>query len=141
MNWGKKLVITLVLFMVFILSMAVVMFMRHDNDALIDKDYYEKGQLFDKDYNAKKAAVDDGINPTLITTNGLIITFPVSVKYELTCKRLSDYRMDRNFKGQTTEDRSIKIPPGELKSGPWLIRIQYSAENKNYLFEGEIVMP
>ena len=130
------------LFMIFIMSLGAVMIMRHDDDALIEDDYYEKGQSFDKDYQTKKDALDDKVIP-LISVNqyGLTITFPIPVKYQLICRRPSDYHMDKIFNGFTDEDRSIQIPKGELESGPWLLKIQYTVEEKNYLFEAEIMMP
>lgn len=142
MNWGKKLIIGMALFMTFIVSLGAIMIMRNDNDALIEKDYYEKGITYDKDYEAKQAAIDDMVVPAIHTSAwGVTITFPVPVKYQLICRRPSDYHMDKTFNGFTDEDRNIQIPKGMLQAGPWLLRIQYSTEDKNYLFEGEIIMP
>jgi hypothetical protein len=142
MNWGKKLVIGMAAFMIFIASLGAVMIMRNDDDGLIEGDYYEKGQAFDVDYKAKQDAIDDMVVP-VITTNeyGVTITFPVPVKYQVICRRLSDYHMDKVFNGYTDEDRDIQILKGTLEPGPWLLRIQYSTRKKNYLFEGEIMMP
>ena len=141
MNWGTKLVIGMVVFMIFIMALGAIMIIRSGDDALIETNYYEKGQFFDRDYKAKKDAIDDQILPAVATTDGVTITFPVAVNYKLICKRPSDSRMDKNFSGTTDNNRSIKIPKGDLQSGPWLFRIEYSAGNKNYLFEGEITMP
>lgn len=128
--------------MTFIVSLGAVMIMRNSDDALIENDYYEKGITYDQDYRAKQAAIDDMVLPAVHTNDhGVTITFPVPVKYQLICRRLSDYHMDKTFNGFTDEDRDIRIPKGVLQTGPWLLRIQYTAENKNYLFEGEIIMP
>jgi hypothetical protein len=142
MNWGKKLVIGMAAFMIFIISMGAVMIMRNNDDALIEGNYYEKGQAFDADYKAKQDAIDDLVVPSItINDFGVTITFPVPVKYQLICRRLSDYHMDKIFNGYTDEDRDIQILKGELEPGLWLLRIQYTTRGKNYLFEGEIMMP
>ncbi|HEY1025492.1 MAG TPA: FixH family protein [Sphingobacteriaceae bacterium] len=142
MNWGKKIIIGMASFIIFMVSLGAIMIMRNDNDALIEDDYYQKGIAYDKDYDAKKAAIDDMVVPAIHTNDmGVTITFPVPVKYQLICRRLADYHMDKTFNGYTDEDRNIQIPKGMLEPGPWLLRIQYTAEDKNYLFEGEIVMP
>lgn len=129
------------LFMVFILCLVAIMIMKSGEDALIENNYYEKGQAFDVDYNKKQLAIDNKVVP-VINTNGLgaTITFPVPVKYTVVCRRLSDADMDRTFEGYTDEDRSIKIQKGDLEPGPWLLRIEYTANAKSYLFEVEINM-
>lgn len=142
MNWGKKLIIGMALFMAFIVSLGAVMIMKTDDDALIEKNYYEKGISYGKDFDAKQAAIDDMVLPAIHTNNfGVTITFPVPVKYQLVCRRLSDYHMDKVFNGYTDEDRNIQLSKGMLESGPWRLRIEYTADDKNYLFEGEITMP
>lgn len=142
MNWGKKLMIGMGLFMVFIACLGAIMIMKGDDDALIEKDYYEKGQAFDKDYNKKQRAIDDMVIPSIHTNEfGVTITFPVLVKYKILCRRMSDSQMDKIFEGSTNEERSIQIQKGELEPGPWLLRMDYTTDGKNYLFEGEIDMP
>lgn len=142
MNWGKKLILVLGLFIAFIMGLGAIMIMRSENDALIDNDYYEKGQTYDNEYNARKGAVDDMVIPVITTDQyGVIITFPVHAAYKLICKRPSDSHMDKTFKGLTDVDCSIPILKGELEPGPWLLNIEFTINGKKYLFESEIVMP
>ncbi|HEY0669145.1 MAG TPA: FixH family protein [Sphingobacteriaceae bacterium] len=142
MNWGKKLILGMASFMIFIVVLGSIMIMRSDNDALIENDYYEKGQTYDKVYNAKKDAADDMITPVITTDQyGVTITFPVAVEYKLHCKRSSDYRMDKIIKGNTDNNCTIKLMKGDLAPGPWLLKIEYTPDEKIYLFEGEIMMP
>lgn len=142
MNWGKKLVIGMALFMIFIVSMGAVMIMRGDKDALVENDYYEKGQKFDETARLKQAAIDDMMVPTVsVSEYGVIIGFREPVKYQLTCKRPSDYHLDKIYNSFTDEDRSIVLMKGDLAPGPWMLSIRYTHEHKNYLYECEIVMP
>ncbi|MDF3078947.1 MAG: nitrogen fixation protein FixH [Sphingobacteriaceae bacterium] len=142
MNWGKKLIIGMVLFMIFIVSLGAIMIMRNGDDALIENDYYEKGQNFNKDYQLKQNAIDDEVIPAIVVNEyGIIITFPVPVKYQMLFRRPSDYHMDKMMNGFTDEDRKVQIAKGQLEPGRWMMRIQYTAKGKDYLFETEIEMP
>lgn len=142
MNWGKKLITGLVLFMIFIMGLATVMIMKSGDDALIENNYYEKGQTYDAQYAAKQNAMTDQVVPVITTDEyGTTIAFPLPVNYKLICKRLSDSRMDKVFEGMTRKDRGIKLTKNDLHPGPWLLTIEYTIDDKKYLFEGEIRMP
>ena len=141
MNWGKKLVIGMAVFMTFIITLGTMMIMRNDEDSLVEQNYYEKGQNYNKEFQQKQDAADDRLLPKISTSNSaLTIVFPVQVKYHLICRRPSDAAMDQTLSG-TTADGTIAIQSGTLKSGPWSVRIEYVVEGKNYLFEDEIIMP
>jgi hypothetical protein len=140
MSWSKKLVIGMVSFMIFITTLGVIMIFRNASDSLVEDDYYEKGQSYDIDYQNRQNAIDDMFIPTIIIKDGISIVFPARVKYLLICTRPSDYHMDRTFRGLTDGQDRIQIRKGELQPGPWLFRVQYSANDKNYLFETQIVM-
>ncbi|WP_026898160.1 FixH family protein [Daejeonella oryzae] len=140
MNWGTKIIIGLSAFMLFITTLGVLMFRSSKTDSLIEDNYYEKGQAFNQDYDAKQKALDEKLLPAFDTENGLLISFPVSVNYKLSLKRLSDQLMDKDYTGITDSDHQIKIPKEELQTGPWLIRIEYSVNGKNYLYEDKILL-
>jgi hypothetical protein len=141
MNWGKKLVIGMGSFMIFILSLGAIMIMGNEKDTLIDNDYYEKGQAYDIYYKKKQAASDDGVIPEVIVNQyGITITFCTAVHYRIICRRLSDRNMDKTFEGYTEEDHDVQILNGQLQSGPWLLRIEYSHDNKEYVYETEVRM-
>ncbi|SKB29785.1 FixH family protein [Daejeonella lutea] len=141
MNWGTKLTIGMVLFMTFIVTLVVMMLGPHKADSLIENDYYEKGQTFDADYNAKHLAITDKMQPTVSTdAAGVTANFPVPVTYKVSVRRLSDAGMDKEFESDLAVLKLV-IPQNQLKSGSWLLRIQYQANGKNYLFQEKIVLP
>ncbi len=47
MNWGTKIIITLVLFMALIVSFGIYMVSK-DTDSLVAEDYYERGLNYDR---------------------------------------------------------------------------------------------
>ena len=141
MNWGTKLVIALALFMAFIITLGVKMIFSND-DALIEKDYYEQGLNYDKKYEAKKLALADSVVPSIdVNEYGLTISFAQPADCMLNFKRLSDAKMDTTFERRTDEDFSIQVLDGELESGPWRLALNYTIDEKTYLYESEIIMP
>jgi hypothetical protein len=141
MNWGTKLVIALALFMAFILTLSVKMIFSND-DALIEKDYYEQGLNYNKKYNARQQAVADSVVPSVdVNENGLTISFTHPAECKLNFKRLSDAKMDTNFARRTDQDFNIHILEGDLKRGSWLLILNYRIDEKTYLHESEIIMP
>lgn len=141
MNWGTKLTIGMILFMAFIVTLVFMMLGPHKADSLIETDYYEKGQMFDLDYNAKQRAKADEMLPVIVAdAEGLKLNFPAPVSYQVTLRRLSDAALDKNYRSNSAQ-KSLIIPAGELKSGSWLLRIQYNAKGKDYLFQDKVIIP
>ena len=142
MNWGKKLVVGMALFMAFIVTLGTMMIMRNGDDSLVEQNYYEKGQNYNTDFEKKQRAQDDQMTPKVATSNaGVNIIFPAPVSYQLICRRPSDAHMDQRLSGSTAEDGRIDIPQGVLRPGPWSLRIEYTVNGNQYLFEEEIVVP
>ncbi|WP_256009699.1 FixH family protein [Desertivirga xinjiangensis] len=141
MSWGTKLAVAMGLFMIFILTLGFRMIFSN-SDTLIEKDYYEQGLNYNQKYDAKRLAVTDSVIPKIETDNhGLSIRFILPASCKLNFKRLSDSKMDRTIERQTDEEDVVHIAEGELKSGPWMLSVNYSINEKNYLYEQEILMP
>lgn len=131
----------MLLFMGFIVTLVILMVGPHKADSLIEKDYYEKGQSFDLDYNARQAAKEDKMTPLIQTSEqGLTIRFPQAVTYDMVFRRLSDSKLDRSFKTDSLT-KELFIKRNELRPGSWLLRIQYKAGEKNYLYQHKILLP
>jgi len=141
MNWGKKIITGMLLFMAFIVTMVVMMFANFNNDDLIEKDYYEKGQSYDTDYNAKMNAQDDRVIPVVgIRREGVDIRFPVAVSYDILFRRLSNSDLDTRYNSEG-EIREVLIPASDLTPGPWLLTIRYQKDSREYLYEDKITLP
>ena len=95
MNWGTKIVLGMIAFMLFIIAMVVYMFSVHGNDALVDEDYYEKGINYNQEYNAIQNVLFDKTEPNLsITKNQIIIKLKDSANYEIKLMRPSTVKDD-----------------------------------------------
>lgn len=141
MNWGTKLMIGMGLFMSFIIVLVLKMTFSPE-DALIDKNYYEKGQNYNIEYNAKQKAIQDQVVPNItVSADGLKIHFEQPVEYRLIAKRPSDIKMDRQFDGITNEAFTLHLSQNELAKGPWALTLEFSIATEKYLVQDEIIMP
>ncbi|WP_207534255.1 FixH family protein [Desertivirga arenae] len=140
MNWGKKIVFVMFLFMSFIVFLSARMVLS-DNDELIDKNYYEEGLNYDKEYNAHKAALKDSVIPELdIQTDGIHVSFPCDVEYKINSKCLANAGRDHIYKGSTV-NKALLIPSAQLRKGEWVLNFEYTAAGKVYQVKKEIIMP
>lgn len=129
------------LFMSFIIVLVLKMTFSPE-DALIDKNYYEKGQNYDVEYNAKQKAIQDNVVPNItVDDSGLKIRFEQPVEYRLTAKRPSDIKMDKRFEGVTNEPFTLHLSQHELAKGPWALSLEFSVAKEKYLVQDEIIMP
>ncbi|WP_423148145.1 FixH family protein [Rubrolithibacter danxiaensis] len=141
MNWGTKLLLAMGLFITFIVGMGTKMILSKGDD-LVENDYYEKGLDYDKSYNRELNAVRDSVIPAFyVDEYALSISFRYPAKYKLICKRPSNAKLDKIYQGTTDEDRCVIIPRKNFRKGPWLFRLEFTVNEKEYLVEKEIIMP
>lgn len=142
MNWGTKIVLGMIAFMLFIIAMVVYMFNVHGNDALVDDDYYEKGINYNEEYTAKQNLINDNATPILtITKNQIIIKLKDSAIYELKLMRPSTQNNDIIKNGTTVSDNNlILIDRSTMHSGLWLLEVKWTMNDKKYLFKNNITL-
>lgn len=141
MNWGTKLIIGMLLFMSFIVVLGVLMF-RSETDALVEKDYYEKGLNYDKDYEQKVSVVNDQAKP-VITLEGkqLDISFNTEATGTIKMIRSSDKDMDKLMDFQTS-DKTVQMDVSKLAPGRWKLIIKWqNTTGTEYLSEQEAMIP
>lgn len=136
MNWGTKIVLGMIAFMLFIIGMVVYMFRVHDNDPLITEDYYEQGINYDDQYKAKEQVLNDNAEPKIqISESQIIIQLKDSAQYELKLLNPSSSKQDYFKKGTTIGDSNlIVIDKGEFKLGRWMLELKWNSGQKNYLY-------
>lgn len=140
MNWGTKIVLGMVTFMLFIVGMVVYMFSVHGNDALVDEDYYEKGINYNDEYTAKQNLINDNATPILtVTKSQIIIKLKDSANYELKLMRPSTQYNDVKENGTTVTDSNlILINRTTMHSGLWLLELKWISNGKKYLYKRNI---
>ena len=142
MNWGTKLVLGMAIFMSFIIGMVIYMFKNHNNDALVEEDYYEKGINYDEEYLAKSNVVNDEAAPEIkISETQLILQLKDAADYQLTLMRPSSKEKDVNSTGKTIGDGNlIIIERDRLDKGLWSLKLKWRANGKDYLFTKDITL-
>lgn len=141
MNWGTKIFITLLIFMVAAVGTGIYM-VSQDHDTLIEDNYYEKGINYDSTYNQKTNVQELKAEPTInAKDNYLEIVFTeTGNKGILNLQRTSDSSLDQQIPF-STEDKVLKISTDNLSSGEWKIRINWEHNNTPFLFEKDIFIP
>jgi len=142
MNWGTKIILGMITFMLFIIAMVIYMFHVHGRDALIEENYYEKGIDFNTEYNAKQNVVNDNAKPKITNTpNQLIIQLKDSAQYQIVLMRASNSNDDFKLNGKTTGDSNIiLIDKTKISKGMWFINLFWRSSNKDYLYKNNITL-
>ncbi|UKT64717.1 FixH family protein [Pedobacter mucosus] len=142
MNWGTKIVLGMIAFMLFIVCMVVYMFHVHGRDALIEENYYEKGINYNAEYNARQNVLNDHAKPVItITQNQIIIQIKESANYDLILMRPSNNLDDVKMKGKTTGSANlILVDKTKMPKGLWFLNLQWSCGNKDYLYKTNITL-
>jgi len=142
MNWGGKLILTMLIFIAFILAMGAFMLSKQSNDALVEGNYYEKGLIYDEEYQSKQNTIDDGQTPIInINEKQIVIQMKDCVDYELRLIRPSDIKADKRLKGHTICDNNlILIPKKPQDKGLWFLDIEWKINSKNYRFKQNITL-
>jgi nitrogen fixation protein FixH len=137
MNWGKGLVIVMILFMGFIISMSIYMFHMPADD--YDHQYYEKGLNFNKDYAKEKQVVTDRAQPVVKQQNSeLSIDFTQPAIGVIKLINPLGKSKDLMFPVDTKTGIHTSIPLNRLTAGRWAIQIDWESGSKGYLYHQDL---
>ena len=142
MNWGTKIVLGMIVFMLFIIAMVVYMFSVHGNDALVDEDYYEKGINYNQEYKALQNVMTENAQPKVtMSSSQIIIELKDSANFELKLMRPSTVKDDIFKKGNTVGDTNlILLETKNMHSGLWFLELKWKSNNKDYQFKKNITL-
>ena len=142
MNWGTKIVLGMVVFMLFIIGMVVYMFSVHGNDTLVDEDYYEKGINYNDEYNANQNLIEDKAEPKItISDSQIIIQLKDSANYNLTLARPSTKKDKLADSGATVSDANlIIINRQNMHTGLWYLELKWTSNAKKYQLKKSITL-
>ena len=145
MNWGKSIVIAIMLFVGFIMYFVVTMMTdKQYNHDLVTENYYEKELTYQDKIDASKNALDLGENITVEkTADGLFVRFPKAFQKEkiegkMFLYRPSDKKLDFEIPFSITNNYLL-VPDNNLSGGRWNISIEVKHKNKKYFFSKEIL--
>ncbi|MFD0764357.1 FixH family protein [Mucilaginibacter lutimaris] len=137
MNWGKGLVIGMLLFMSFIISMSFYMFKMPADD--YDHQYYEKGLNYNTDYAKEKQVITDKARPIIKQLDGEIsIAFKQPATGTIKLITPLGKSKDLIFALNTGQQNYATIPVNKLSTGRWAIRIDWNSGNIGYLYQQDL---
>jgi nitrogen fixation protein FixH len=143
-NWGTGLVIGMLLFIGFILFLVIKMTTNEAlNHDLVTEDYYNKELRYQEEIDAEKNMNDfkENIIGEKIA-DGWLLKFPKEIdaskiKGTVFLFRPSNKKLDFDFPIELSSS-NLLIPDERLLDGRWNITIDWSYNNKNYLYKKAI---
>lgn len=137
MNWGYKLVIGMLLFMAFIVTLAVRMMSQHVD--LVTDHYYEAGIHYDVDHAARQAAQLPGASFRAEKhEDGIQLVFPKGADGTVWLYRASNSLQDVKLPIQTDANGRQFIQAERLTKGPYRIIARWKLNNILYLQEKDL---
>lgn len=120
----------------------VVLMMRSDPDALVDKDYYEKGINYNADYRKKLHVRQDLAEPNFTLRNdSLGILFKREANGKMRMIRTADSKLDQSYVIHTDTGKTFAIPVTGMARGLWKVQLEWSSMGRPYLYEKEVMLP
>jgi nitrogen fixation protein FixH len=140
MNWGKGIVIGMVLFMSFIITLVIIM-MSNDTD-LVSEDYYQKELAYNEQYNAQQNYMNAGESIELnIIKDTFFLSFPSKLrtgKVDIELKRPNNKNQDATFTVDAQE--KVMIPTALLPKGAFDCTLKGTFKGKPYEFVEQIIL-
>ncbi len=139
MDWGKGILLTIIAFVGFIMTLVVIS-VRQDDIHLVAENYYEKEIKYqdqiDREVSAsalgRKVLVYDG------QEKAMILDLPVGAKGSLQLFRPSDARLDKNLPLEIVSEGKTKVSLQDLKSGYWRVQLTWSENGVDFYEEKKI---
>ena len=138
LNWGKSIVLAMVLFIGFIMFMVVSMITQpeYDHDLVVEEYYKKEMTLNDKLEKINNGRAFEANIKFEANQNGLLLTFQEPLKdlknAEIFGYRASDKNLD--FKTAVSPNQNGEaLVQRNLISGPWEFTLAFSLGEKEYL--------
>lgn len=139
MRFRNGIIVGMVLFMVFILSLVVVLSSK--GSELTTEDYYLKDKNFQQNINARQLAIDIK-NPAIVKVENKLLSIVfkenrVASNVMISFTRPNDKSLDREVKIGTTP---ATVPVKFLEKGNYDMTITYQIDGKKYEQVEELIV-
>ncbi len=140
MNWGKWIIVSFILFAVFI-GVLVTICMRQDIN-LVSKNYYQEELVYQQQIERLNNTNRLEEKPTM-TVAGSVLEIQFNQfndlkQGELKLFRPSDVRFDKLFILQTSSERAQRFDVSSLPKGMYRAKMKWSMKGKDYFIENII---
>jgi len=141
MDWGKGILLSIIGFVILIMTMVVIS-VRMDGIELVTDNYYEAEINYQDRIDQQSSALR--LNRTVITYNSaeknLLLDLPTGVNGKIQLFRPSDSSLDREILVSVLDSNRTSVPLDELKSGYWKVQLSWTEDGKNFYEEKKITI-
>ncbi len=142
MNWGKWIVVSFVLFAMFIGTLVTVCVRQDIN--LVSKNYYADELAYQQQIERINNTSRLEEKPDISISNGVIEIkfnqFNAMDKGEIKLFRPSDVRLDKQFALQVSEQTQQQFDVSTLPGGMYRVKMLWSMNGKEYYIEDMITL-
>lgn len=138
MNWGVKILLTLITIVVVTTSVGIYMVSK-DTDSLVEDGYYEKGLDYEEVIeHQRNVSTYDAKPEILVKENYLEINFKENNnKGEINLKRPSNDLLDQSIPFNSSK-KTYTLSLKDVQKGVWEIQINWEQNNIPFFFEKRI---
>jgi hypothetical protein len=141
MDWGKGILLTIIAFVGFIMTLVVIS-VRQDDIHLVADNYYEKEIKYQEqiDREVSAATLDREVLVFDGQEKAMILDLPVGAKGSLQLFRPSDARLDKNLPLEITSEGKTKVSLQDLKAGYWRVQLTWTENGVDFYEEKKITL-
>ncbi|NVJ87340.1 MAG: FixH family protein [Algoriphagus sp.] len=141
MNWGKGILLSIIVFIGIIMTMVVIS-VRMDGIELVRDNYYEAEIKYQEqiDKEASTLALDREVIRYDIQTKSMILDLPVGAKGNLQLFRPSDASLDKSLSIEINEEGKKAVSVADLKPGYWRVQLSWTENGVAFYQEKKITI-
>jgi hypothetical protein len=141
MDWGKGILLTIIAFVGFIMTLVVIS-VRQDDIHLVAENYYEKEIKYQEQIEREKSASTLGREVLVYDaqTKAMILDLPIGAKGSLQLFRPSDARLDKEVSVEITSAGKTKVSLEDLKTGYWRVQLTWTENGEDFYEEKKITL-
>lgn len=139
MDWGKGILLTIIAFVGFILTLVIIS-VRQDDIHMVTENYYEKELKYQDqiDRETSAAGLDRDVLVFDAQAKSMVLDLPVGAKGSLKLFRPSDERLDQELSLDILELGKTTVPLEKLKSGYWKVQLTWTENGVDFYQEKKI---
>jgi hypothetical protein len=138
LNWGHKLVVSMTLFIAFVVFLGIRMW--GNQDSIEEDDYYSRGQRYEEQIVKERNTNELKEQPQLVWNPNGTFSITMPDKTQVSKANLLLYKPDASNQDKTVDVSALKATPSvmtelQLEKGKWIAKFEWSPGNKDYYLE------
>lgn len=141
MDWGKGILLTIIAFVGFILTLVIIS-VRQDDIHLVTENYYEKELKYQEhiDRETSAARLEREVLVFDVQGKAIVLDLPVGAKGSLKLFRPSDERLDQELLLDILELGETRVSLDQLRAGYWKVQLTWTEDGQDFYQEKKITL-